>query len=386
MGKRFYQDLRLGILGGGQLGRMFVAACQRFNVHTSVLDTAQGGGPARSVAQRFVEGDFTRYEDVVAFGRSVDVLTIEIENVNVAALRHLQQHGVEVYPQPDVIETVQDKGLQKQFYQANDVPTAAFELLDSGRQLQAQFAQNAFHPRVLKLRRGGYDGQGVQIMHKPDDLANAFDAPCVAESLVDIQKEISVVVARNTHGQLIAYPPVEMEFHPTAHLVEFLFCPASLTTKEVQAVQTTAVHVAERLGIVGLLAVEMFITPTGNIVVNEMAPRPHNSGHHTQEAAITSQFEQHLRAILGLPLGSTAVKIPAVMVNLLGEPGHSGPPVYQGVEEVLRYPGVSINLYGKHQTRPYRKMGHVTITDRDLDAAKEKARLVKRTLKVISQQ
>lgn len=384
MGKRFYQDLRLGILGGGQLGRMFVAACQRFNVHTSVLDTPQGGGPARSVAQRFVEGDFTRYEDVVAFGKTVDVLTIEIENVNVDALRHLQQHGVQVYPQPDVIETVQDKGLQKQFYQANDIPTAPFELLESGKALQERYAQSVFHPRVLKLRRGGYDGQGVQVLHKPEDLATAFDAPCVAEQLVDIQQEIAVIVARNVHGQLIAYPPVEMEFHPTAHLVEFLFCPANLAPKQVQAVQMAAVHLAERLGIVGILAVEMFITTAGGVVVNEIAPRPHNSGHHTQEAAVTSQFEQHLRAILGLPLGSTAVKVPAVMVNLLGEPGYSGPPIYQGVEEVLRYPGVSVNLYGKHQTRPYRKMGHVTVTDRDLEAAKEKARMVKRTLKVIA--
>lgn len=362
------------------MGRMFITACQRLNVHTSVLDGPEAGGPARTVAAHFVEGSFLSYDDVLAFGRSVDVLTIEIENVNVQALRQLEKDGVRVYPQPQVIETVQDKGLQKAFYQANNIPTAPFELLESGRVL----AERPFSPAVLKLRRGGYDGQGVQVLRSQADVAHTFDAPCVLEELVSIRQEIAVSVARNPQGQIIAYPPVEMEFNPQAHLVEFLFCPANLTVEQVRNAQLLAVQIAEKLQIVGLLAVEMFVDHTGNLLVNEMAPRPHNSGHHTLEANVTSQFEQHLRAILGLPLGSTVLKTPAVMVNLLGTPGYSGTPLYQGVEQVLQYPGVSVHLYGKHQTRPMRKMGHVTVIDPDLTAAKQKARLVQQTLKVVA--
>jgi 5-(carboxyamino)imidazole ribonucleotide synthase len=376
--KDFYRDLRVGILGGGQLGRMFLHACHRFNVSADVLDP-DALAPAGPLASRFVQGSFKDADTVYQFGMGVDVLTIEIEHVSTAPLHQLVAEGVQVYPRPETIELVQDKGLQKAFYLAQGIPTSPFRLVDDPKLLTAQ---DIATPKALKLRKGGYDGQGVMMLRTEADLAGVFAAPCVLEDAVPIDKEIAVLLARSPRGQLIAYPPVEMAFHPTANLVEYLFSPAALTIRQVQDAQRLAVQVAEALDLVGLLAVEMFLTPEGELLVNEIAPRPHNSGHHTLEANMTSQFEQHLRAILNLPLGSTALKTPAVMVNILGAADASGEPVYEGMEDVLQIPGVSLHLYGKHQVRPFRKMGHLTVCDTDLARAQDKARRIQTMLRV----
>ncbi len=370
----------IGILGGGQLGRMLIQAGMNFNLRISVLDPDKNA-PCKSIADEFKVGSLTDFKTVYDFGKKTDVLTIEIEHVNTDALEKLANEGVKVFPQPQVIKIIQDKGLQKLFYQKNKIPTSEFRLVDSKDEL---LHTEGLIPYFQKLRKGGYDGRGVQKIGSKKDFKKAFDAPSVLEKRVDIAKELSVIVARNASGEVKTYPAVELDFHPEANLVEYLFSPAEISSSVRKRAEQIASKVAESLKIVGLLAVEMFLTKDGEILVNEIAPRVHNSGHHTIEANATSQFEQHLRAILNLPLGSTAMKAPAVMVNLLGEPGYDGVAEYKGLEKALKIEGVAIHLYGKKFTRPFRKMGHVTIVDRDLKTAKEKAKFVKRTLKVIA--
>jgi 5-(carboxyamino)imidazole ribonucleotide synthase len=315
------------------------------------------------------------------FGAKCDILTIEIENVNTKALKDLEKSGKKVFPQPDIIELIQDKRTQKSFYRERKIPTAQFHLTNTRKEVE-QLAD--FLPAVNKLGKEGYDGRGVQILRTITDLPKAFDAPGLLEKLVDYQKEISVIVARNENGEICSYPAVEMVFHPLQNLVEYLFAPAQLPERILQEADAVARKVIKELNMVGLLAVEMFVTKDGKILVNEVAPRPHNSGHQTIEANTTSQYEQHLRAIIGLPLGDTKLLIPSAMVNVLGEPNYSGPAKYQGFEEVIKVSGVHVHLYGKKLTKPYRKMGHVTIIDQDIDSLKQKANFVKQTLKVIA--
>ena len=374
------EEVRIGILGGGQLGRMMIQAGMNFNLHISVLDPDKDA-PCKSIADVFQTGSLADFNTIYEFGKNADVLTIEIEHVNVEALEILEREGVKVFPQPQIIKTIQDKGLQKLFYQEQGIPTSAFHLIESKADLSRHAA---FLPFFQKLRKGGYDGKGVQRIASQADFSKAFDAPSVLEMQVDIEKELSVIVARNERGEVKTYPAVELDFHPEANLVEYLFSPAEISSSIEKEAERIATSVAEKLQIAGLLAVEMFLTKEGKILVNEIAPRVHNSGHQTIEANVTSQFEQHLRAILNLPLGSTAIKLPSVMVNLLGEPGYDGLAKYEGLNEVLKTDGVSVHLYGKKFTRPFRKMGHVTIVDLDLEAAKEKAKFVKNTLKVIT--
>ena len=378
--ERFYRDLRVGVLGGGQLGRMLLPAAQRLGLQLSFLDP-DPAAPVVPVARAVTQGSYADAEQVLAFGRQHDLVTIEIEHVAVEALRTLVAEGVRVYPQPEVIALVQDKGLQKEFYQRHSIPTAPYRLVGSAQELRATQRD---YPAILKLRRGGYDGRGVMKLKSAADLDRAFDAPCVVEQLVDIRQELAVLVARNVGGQTLAYPPVEMAFHPTAHLVEYLFAPARIDRETYRRAQRLAVEVAEALGIVGLLAVELFVDTQGTLLVNEIAPRPHNSGHATIEGNVTSQYEQHLRAIVGLPLGSPRLVEPSVMVNLLGAEGHSGPARLEGVTQALALPGVHLHWYGKAETRPYRKMGHVTVTDPDLEAAIQKVYLVRQTLRVVT--
>jgi 5-(carboxyamino)imidazole ribonucleotide synthase len=329
----------------------------------------------------FTCGRITGYDEVVAFGEECDIITIEIENVNTAALRKLAETGRKVYPQPHIIEIIQDKRIQKQFYKDHGIPTADF-ILTTGREQVA--ANQSFLPAVNKLGREGYDGRGVQVLRSSADLPKAFDAPGLLERLVDFEKEISVIAARNEQGEISCFPAVEMVFHPEANLVEYLLSPARLSDKIAARASTIAQQVARELGIVGLLAVEMFVTKQGDVLVNEVAPRPHNSGHQTIEANITSQYQQHLRAILGLTLGDTSVRIPSAMVNLLGEEGHSGAARYDGLEQVLAIPGIYVHLYGKKITRPFRKMGHVTIVDNSEKKLMEKIAFVRQTLRVRS--
>lgn len=378
--KAFYGDLKLGILGGGQLGRMLIQQAINYNVTIKVLDPDREA-PCRKLCDEFVAGSLSDYETVYNFGKKVDMLTIEIEKVNVDALEQLEKEGVLVFPQPRVIRLIQDKGLQKQFFKENDIPTAEFQIISSPEEL---LNAGISFPYIQKLRRDGYDGRGVYKVADENSLEGAFKEPSLIERWVDFEKEISVIVARNENGDIKTFPLVEMEFNPRANLVEFLISPSTLPFAVQQEAAQIAEKIAADLKITGLLAVEMFLEKNGKIIVNELAPRPHNSGHQTIEGNVVSQFEQQLRAIFNQPLGDTACIHNAIMVNILGSEGYEGPAIYRGIEKVLKMSGVYIHLYGKALTKPFRKMGHVTIVDADRDKAIEKARLVQQTLKVVS--
>ncbi|WP_114938289.1 5-(carboxyamino)imidazole ribonucleotide synthase [Mucilaginibacter endophyticus] len=378
--KAFYGDLKLGILGGGQLGRMLIQQAINYNVTVKILDPDREA-PCRKLCDEFTVGSLADYETVYNFGKTVDLLTIEIEKVNVDALEQLEKEGVLVYPQSRIIRLIQDKGLQKQFFKENDIPTANFQIISSPQQLQQSLIP---FPYIQKLRKDGYDGKGVYKVIDESYLAGAFKEPSLIEQWIDFEKEIAVIVARNENGEISTFPMVEMEFNPKANLVEFLIAPSTLPFAIQQKAEQIAKKIADSLKIVGLLAVEMFLDKHGRILVNELAPRPHNSGHQTIEGNVVSQFEQHLRAIFNQPLGDTACLNNAIMVNVLGEAGYEGPAIYQGIEKILKVPGVYIHLYGKALTKPFRKMGHVTIVDADREKAIEKARFVQKTLKVIS--
>jgi 5-(carboxyamino)imidazole ribonucleotide synthase len=375
----FQSDFKLGILGGGQLGRMLIQSGIDYNIPFSVLDP-DANAPCSTLVE-FHHGKLTDFDTVMKFGLACDIITIEIENVNTAALKELAKRGKKVFPQPDVIELIQDKRSQKIFYRDCNIPTAEFILVENSSDVRKR---EDYLPAVNKLGKEGYDGRGVQILKSRADLDKAFDAPGLVEKLVDFDKEISVIVARNAHGDIKSFPPVEMVFHPEQNLVEYLFAPAEIAKSIESEADQIARKIVQELNMVGLLAVEMFVTKEGSVLVNEIAPRPHNSGHQTIEANVTSQYEQHLRAILSLPLGDTSLILPSAMVNLLGEPGHMGPAIYQGFEDVVKLPGVHVHLYGKQITKPFRKMGHVTIVDADISALKQKTNFVKQTLKVIA--
>lgn len=374
------KNFTLGVLGGGQLGRMLIQEAVNLNISVAIMDPDENA-PCRFLCEKFVQGDLMSEAAVLDFGKHVNVLTVEIEHVNTAALLQLEAAGVSVYPQPLVLQMVQDKGLQKEFYRSHKIPTADFVLLQNKEELRKYSDR---FPAMLKLRKGGYDGKGVMKIKSEVDVARAFDAPCVLEKLIPFEKEISVIVARNHSGEIVHYPPVEMDFNPHANLVEFLYSPARINSEiELEAIRIARL-VIEKTAMVGLLAVEMFVTKEGTVLVNEIAPRPHNSGHQTIEGNSTSQYAQHLRAILNLPLGDTAIIQPSVMLNLLGEQGYTGDAKYEGIEEAMKIPGVYIHLYGKKMTKPFRKMGHITVTDSRIEGAIEKAKKVQQLVKVIS--
>lgn len=374
-----FTNKKLGILGGGQLGRMLIQSAIDFNMPVAVLDP-DPAAPCSFMAD-FTVGKLTDYETVLNFGKRCDIITIEIENVNTQALKELVKIGKQVFPQPEVIELIQDKRVQKKFYEQHGIPTAEFVLVDSKDEV---LKQKDFLPAVNKLGKEGYDGRGVQLLRTEDDLVKAFDAPGLLEKLIDFEKEIAVIVARNEKGEVVSYPAVEMVFHPEKNLVEYLFAPAILPDKVIQQADSIARKVIESLSMTGLLAVEMFVTRNGEVLVNEVAPRPHNSGHQSIEANTTSQYEQHLRAIYNFPLGACDTVLPSAMVNLLGEEGFEGEALYQGLEEVVTLPGVHVHLYGKRITKPFRKMGHVTLVDNNIERLKDRTQHVKQTLKVIA--
>lgn len=350
-----------------------------FNIPFAILDP-DAKAPCSSLGE-FYQGKLSDFDSVMNFGESCDIITIEIESVNTTALKELVKKGKKVYPQPEVIELIQDKRSQKEFYRSLGIPTAEFIVVENLKDINKQLN---FLPAVNKLAREGYDGRGVQILRSKEDLHRAFDAPGLLEKLIAFEKEISIIVARNVQGDIKCFPAVEMVFHPEHNLVEYLFAPAEIKRSVQDEAEQIAVTIISKLDMVGVLAVEMFVTKDGKVLVNEIAPRPHNSGHQTIEANITSQYEQHLRAILGLPLGETTLTMPSAMVNLLGEEGHIGPAKYKGFEEVLKLSGVHVHLYGKYSTKAFRKMGHVTIVDPDIESLKKKVNFVKTTLKVIS--
>lgn len=378
--KAFYGDFKLGIIGGGQLGRMLLQVCPNFNVHTCVLDPSEDG-PCSGTANEYTQGSLQDFDSVYAFGKGTDLLTIEIENVNVEALYQLEREGVPVYPQPRVIEIIQDKRVQKQFYSDNGIPTADFILVSDREDIRANAG---FLPAFNKLGRGGYDGGGVVGLKSEADIDKAFDGAGLLEKTIDFETEISVIAARNSQGDVSVFPAVECMFHPEYNLVDYLISPSTLSPQIQEVAADLARTVISKLELVGLLAVEMFVTKTGEVLVNEVAPRPHNSGHQSINANVTSQYEQHLRAILGLPLGSTAITSPSAMVNLLGEEGYTGAAVYDGLDKLLGIQGTKLFLYGKKITKPHRKMGHITILDENVDVLKEKVQLVKKAIKVIA--
>lgn len=376
---------KIGILGGGQLGKMLCQAGADWHLPIHILDRNHHF-PAANYATVFHSGDFSSKEDVLEFGRKMDIVTIEIEHIDTKALHQLVAEGVKVYPQPDKIDLIKDKGLQKQFYADEGIATSDFSLYANAEGVRGAISSGEITlPFVQKARTGGYDGQGVAVIRNEQDVdAKLLDCPCIVEALVDIAKELAVIVTRTPSGAISVFPTVEMEFHPTANLVEFLICPAAIDSDTDTRAAKIALEVAQKMGIVGLLAVELFLTPAGDILVNEVAPRPHNSGHHTIEACMTSQYEQHLRAIMDLPLGPTELLRPAAMVNLLGAEGHTGPAVYDGWANLLAIPEVYPHLYGKAETRPFRKMGHITALGDTVQMARERASLAKETVQVVS--
>ncbi len=370
---------KLGILGGGQLGRMLIQEAISYDIHVHTMDQ-NATDPSASIATSHTIGDIKNYEEVLAFGKDKDVVSVEIENVNVDALKELEANGVKVFPQPRVLEIIKDKGLQKQFYLENDIPTSAFELTTENTDT-AHYASKL--PFVHKLRTGGYDGRGVELIRTEADLENVFKAPSLLEELVPFEKELSVLVARNERGETAVYQTVECEFND-ANLVAFLFSPADISQDIEQRATELAIDVINKLEMVGILAVELFLLKDGTLYVNEVAPRPHNSGHHTIECNITSQFEQHLRSVLNLPLGSTEMIREGAMINLLGEPNHTGLAKYEGLMDVMQMPGVHVHLYGKQQTKPNRKMGHITVAQKDIQTAKRIAAEVKGKIRVVT--
>ncbi|WP_025762075.1 5-(carboxyamino)imidazole ribonucleotide synthase [Dyadobacter tibetensis] len=371
---------RIGILGGGQLGLMLLQAAIDWNLDVHILDP-DAHAPCKSIAPHFQQGSLQDYDTVYAFGKELDIITIEIEKVNVEALERLEQEGKKIYPQPSVIRKIQDKRTQKQFYADHGLPTAEFILTEDKEDAARH---ESFLPAFHKLGKDGYDGRGVQRIAQPADFHKAFDQPGLLEKAVAFEKELAVIVSRNESGELRCFPTVEMVFHPEHNLVEYLFAPAEISESVDREAKAIASKTAEAFGIIGILAVELFLTKDGKILINEVAPRPHNSGHHTIRANATSQYEQHWRAILNLPLGDTKALAPSAMVNLLGEDGYEGTAVYEGMELLLATPKVYPFLYWKTHTKPFRKMGHITILDEDLSSLKEKVDFVKKHIKVKS--
>ena len=380
----FSSNFKLGILGGGQLGKMLLYNTRKFDIYTCVLD-ASNEAPCKTACNEFRLGDLMNYNDVYNFGKQVDVLTIEIENVNVDALEALEKEGVKVYPSSKTLKTIQNKAKQKLFYVDNNIPTASFSRFAYLSEIEDSVNNGGLKfPFVWKATQFGYDGNGVKVVRQLSDLEGLPKGECIAEILVPFKNELAVIVARNAFGDTKTYPVVEMEFHPEANQVEYVICPARISNEVAKKAEDIALKTSKAFNHVGLLAVEMFQTQNDDILVNEVAPRPHNSGHQTIEASYTSQFEQHIRAVLNLPLGRTDSKVGGVMVNLVGAEGYTGDVVYENIEKIMSMDGVTPHIYGKKQTRPFRKMGHVTIVNEDLNEARKIAEEVKNTIKVIS--
>ncbi|MDC6404818.1 MULTISPECIES: 5-(carboxyamino)imidazole ribonucleotide synthase [Maribacter] len=380
----FSSDFKLGILGGGQLGKMMLYETRKWDVWTKVLD-ASPEAPCNISCNQFVQGDLLDYDTVYDFGQGLDVLTIEIENVNLDALERLEKEGLKVFPQPRALRIIQNKAKQKLFYVDHGIPTAEFQRFAYLSEIEDSVQNGGLKlPFVWKAAQFGYDGQGVKVVRTLSDLEGLPKGECIAETMIPFKNELAVIVARNNSGDIKTYPVVEMEFHPEANQVEYVICPARIDDKVAAKARELALKVAEKIGLTGLLAVEMFQTQDDQILVNEVAPRPHNSGHYSIEASYTNQFEQHIRCILDLPLGATESKVAGIMVNLVGAEGYTGDVVYENMEEILKLEGVTPHIYGKKQTRPFRKMGHVTIVDENMTRARHVAQEVKEKIKVIS--
>lgn len=381
----FSSDFKLGILGGGQLGKMLLNETRKFDIYTCVMD-ASDEAPCKIACNEFYKADLMDFDAVYEFGKKVNVLTIEIENVNVHALEKLEKEGIQVYPSSQTIKTIQNKAKQKLFYVDNNLPTSAFSRFAYTEEIRTALKHQTLNfPFVWKSARFGYDGTGVKIIKTYSDLDELPNVECIVEEFIPFKNELSVIIARNSDGKVATFPVVEMEFHPDANQVEYVICPARLPDNILKKAELVALKTAAAFKHVGLLAVEMFLTQNDEVLINEVAPRPHNSGHHTIESNYTSQFEQHIRAILNLPLGSTEMKTGGVMVNLVGDEDYTGNVVYKNIEKIMDMKGVTPHIYGKKQTRPFRKMGHVTIVHKDINEARNIAEKVKKSIKVISE-
>ncbi len=368
--------LKIGILGGGQLGRMLLQAAANYPVETFVLEN-DDDCPAAHLCQHFTKGDIKDFDAVYNFGKGLDAITIEIENVNVDALEKLEAEGVKIYPKPSVLRTIKNKILQKQYYQQHSIPSAEFLITKDLAELNQQ---EKFLPAVHKASEGGYDGKGVQILKTRDDLGKGFNIPSVLEKMVAIKKEVAQMVAINEKGETALYPPVEMLFDTSLNLLDYQLCPAELEEKILWKVEAIALSVVRNFNSPGIYAVEMFVDKNNDVLVNETAPRVHNSGHHTIEAHYSSQFDMLWRIMLGYPLGNTDAILPSIMVNIIGAEGCSGNVKYEGLEEVLKIENAFVHLYGKKETRPGRKMGHVTILSKEKQELLHQSNKVKRTL------
>lgn len=371
---------KVGILGGGQLGRMLLQAAVNYPVETFLMES-DPDCPAAHLCNHFTKGDIKNFDDVYKFGKNLDALTIEIESVNEDALEKLELEGVKIYPKPSALRTIKDKILQKQFYQNNEIPTSDFLITDTLRELSQHID---FLPAVHKVGKGGYDGKGVQVIKTKEDISKGFDAPSILEKMVSIKKEIAVIVAVNDKGETVIYPPVDMVFDPMLNLLDYQISPAELPEKTLWKVEAIALKVVKELKSPGIFAVELFVDKNDDVFVNETAPRVHNSGHHSIEANYSSQFDMLWRILLEYPLGNTDHILPAAIVNIIGEEGYSGEAYYKGLEEVLQIDNVFVHLYGKKETKPGRKMGHVTILSAEKQELIHQANRIKSTLKVIS--
>jgi 5-(carboxyamino)imidazole ribonucleotide synthase len=381
----FSSNFKLGILGGGQLGKMLLSETRKFDVQTYVLDPSDEA-PCKIACNKFFQGSLTDFQTVYEFGKQVDLLTFEIELVNLEALEQLEKEGVKVFPSPKTLRLIQNKGIQKDFYIENNIPTSKYQRFEKTAALKSATKSSTFElPFVWKCTEFGYDGNGVKIIRTLEDLENLPNVECISEELISFKNELAVIVCRTVSGEVKTYPVVEMEFHPEANQVEYVICPARIDEKIAKKATEIALKVSEAFNHVGLLAVEMFQTQDDEIFINEVAPRPHNSGHQTIEASYTSQFENHLRAILDLPLGKTENKVAGIMVNLVGEEGFSGPVIYENIEKIMAIDGVTPHIYGKKETRPFRKMGHVTIVNENMTEARKIAEEVKNSIRVISE-
>ncbi|WMQ62461.1 5-(carboxyamino)imidazole ribonucleotide synthase [Imtechella halotolerans] len=380
----FSSDFTLGILGGGQLGKMLLYETRKYDIRTIVLDPS-ADAPCRIACNNFEQGSLMDFDTVYNFGKKADVLTYEIELVNVKALEQLEKEGVKVFPSSKTLRTIQNKATQKLFYVDHEIPTAPFTRFAYTSEILPAMEHEALSfPFVWKSTQFGYDGMGVKVIRKAEDLNELPNVECIAEHMIPFKNELAVIVSRNVSGEVKTYPVVEMEFHPEANQVEYVICPARIDESVAQKAQEIALKVSNAIEHVGLLAVEMFQTEDDHILVNEVAPRPHNSGHYSIEASYTNQFEQHLRAILDLPLGKTNSKLAGIMVNLVGAEGHFWDVVYENIEDIMKMDGVTPHIYGKRETRPFRKMGHVTIIHEEVAEARKIAQKVKETINVIS--
>ena len=378
----FSSDFKLGILGGGQLGKMLLQVTSRLSIKTNILDPSEDS-PCKNLCNEFEIGNLMDFDAVYQFGKKCDLVTFEIEHVNIEALEKLESEGTKVYPTSKTLKIIQNKNLQKQFFIDNNIPTSDFYYFKSPKDFKNSLHKNQISfPCVWKKTKFGYDGYGVEIIKSIEQIDNLPNEECIIEEFIPFEKELATTIVRNNSGDIQIFPLVQMDFNKESNQVEYVVCPAQVNREIKDLANALAMKVSKSFKHVGLLAIEMFLTKDNKILINEVAPRPHNSAHYSIEACENSQFQQHINSILNLKLGSCKSNNNAIMVNLVGEKGYSGPVIYQGIEKAMEQSNVSVHIYGKSNTKPNRKMGHVTVTDENLKNGLKKAKSVKNLIKV----